>query len=255
MEHIHAIPALTDNYIWAIEYAPGLCAVVDPGCAKSTINYIKSTSLTLTAILITHHHWDHTDGIEALCAQHDVPVYGPAHEQIPCRSHAMHDGDIAELGDGMLSLTAIDTPGHTTGHISYHGHGCLFCGDTLFLAGCGRLFEGTAEQLHHSLQRLAALPDDTLIYCGHEYTLDNLAFAQSIEPDNTCIAKRIKSCQQQRQQQQPTVPATLAQEKQSNPFLRCHMPTLQQAIAKQSKQHIDNAQDAFTALRQLKDAY
>jgi hydroxyacylglutathione hydrolase len=255
MESIHAIPALRDNYIWAIEYAPGRCAVVDPGCAESVRNYLQAHSLQLSAILITHHHWDHTDGIEALCAQQSVPVYGPKRENIPCCSDPLQDGDVITIADSTLSFTVIDTPGHTKGHISYHGHGCLFCGDTLFLAGCGRLFEGTAEQLHQSLLRIAALPDDTLIYCGHEYTLNNLAFAQSIEPDNTFITRRIEACEQQRQQQQPTVPATLAQEKQSNPFLRCHLPTVQQAMTKHSGHPISNAQAAFTALRQCKDAY
>lgn len=215
------IPAFDDNYIWL--FSDGKAAwVVDPGDAAPVIAALQDRQLALAGILLTHHHGDHTGGITALCRKFAVPVYGPA--ESPARelvSHPLRHGDHIQLGHFHFCIIAV--PGHTLDHIAFHSAAdkLLFCGDTLFSAGCGRVFEGTYAQMHASLQLLAALPDDTRVCCAHEYTLSNLRFAVAVEPDNQAIRDYQASCELLCSSGQPTLPSLLGLEKQVNPFLRC----------------------------------
>lgn len=236
LHEVNAITALEDNYIWAIVH-PNIqqCVVVDPGEATPVIDYLQDRELQLKAILITHHHWDHTGGIEQLLEQYpDIQVYGPANESIPGMTTFLSNGDVIELPEIGLHLETLDIPGHTLGHIAFYGHGNVFCGDTLFTAGCGKIFEGTTEQMYQSLQKIAALPEETLIYCGHEYTQQNLRFAQVVEPSNQEITKRAADVDRIRRQNQATVPAPLLLEKLTNPFLR----TGEQAVKNAAEEYI-----------------
>lgn len=277
-----AVPAFADNYLWLMvrhDAAGRRAVVVDPGDAAAIEAALQQHHAKLEAILVTHHHHDHADGIVALARKHAVPVHGPAHENIAALSVRHHDGDdIDVLG---LRIKVMEVPGHTAGHLAYyvdantephrpHQPGWLFCGDTLFGAGCGRLLGGTAEQLFASLQRLAALPPSTQVYCGHEYTLANLRFALTVEPDNAALRARAQRCAKQREQGQPTVPSTLGEELATNPFLRCHEPAVR--IAVQAHQREDEGANPFAnpsanpsphastraifmALRQWKDTF
>lgn len=255
MIQVHGVPAFDDNYIWLIGL-PGSreVAIVDPGDEEPVIAYLEKAQRVPVAILVTHHHRDHTGGIEALVERYSLPVYGPAHESIPALSHPLRDGDSVRLPGLDVTLTVMETPGHTRGHLCYYGPGTLFCGDTLFTAGCGRLFEGTARQMHHSLSRIAALPDDTLIYCAHEYTLDNLCFALVAEPTNAAIQARYLATQQARAAGHPTVPAPLAMEKATNPFLRCAIPTLVEAATQFAGEPLVDGVAVFAAVRRWKDS-
>ncbi len=222
MLHVIPIPAFNDNYIWLIKNSHNhQAAVVDPGDAKPVLDYCQQHDITLCAILITHHHSDHTGGIADLVKHYNIPVYGPAHENIPHCDHKLNENDqiVIEKID-QLKLKVFDIPGHTSGHIAYYGNDWLFCGDTLFAGGCGRLFEGTAKQMHQSLAKLKVLPFNTKVFCAHEYTQANLAFALTIEPNNFDLQQRIDEVNQLRQQQQPTIPSTIAIELKTNPFLR-----------------------------------
>lgn len=255
MLQIIPIPAFKDNYIWLLQNAASQCAVVDPGDASPVLHYLAKYQLQLTAILLTHHHVDHCGGVANLLEHFTVPVYGPARESIKTITQAVHDGSAVVLPELASSFQVLDIPGHTSGHIAYYGHGILFCGDTLFLAGCGRLFEGTAEQMYHSLCTLAALPDDTQVYCAHEYTLANLTFARVVEPDNLAIVQRIKQVELQRSANQSSIPATLAVEKTTNPFLRCHLPSIKRAAEDFAAQPLDKPVEVFRAIRQWKDNF
>ncbi len=249
---IHCVPAFDDNYIWLIgSEGSRSVAAVDPGDAQPVLEYLQQHALRLETILITHHHYDHTGGIEELAARFPLTVYGPAAETIRGVTQPVREGDHIPLGNNTLQV--IDTPGHTRGHVCYHGHGALFCGDTLFTAGCGRLFEGTAEQMYDSLAKIAALPDDTLIYCAHEYTLDNLAFAQVAEPDNADIQARKQEARALRERGLPTVPSTLALEKKTNPFLRSDVATLSAAAESFSGHALGSPAEVFAAVRHWKD--
>jgi hydroxyacylglutathione hydrolase len=251
MPDITAIAAFKDNYIWCLRQAK-LALIVDPGDATAVQQYLQQQQLQLAVILITHHHPDHTGGINEL-KQHwpDVMVYAPALEQqkIPYADLWLEDNDRVELSDFNLTFQVMQLPGHTLGHIAYYSAPVLFCGDTLFNAGCGRLFEGTAAQMWQSLSRILTLPDQTLVYATHEYTLANLEFARWADPDNKELADYQHWCQQQREQQQPTLPTTLAVQRQINPFLRTENVDLQHRW----QQH--NAVDLFTALRSAKDRF
>jgi hydroxyacylglutathione hydrolase len=231
---ISAVPAFQDNYIWIIQDSKQQAAtVVDPGDAAPVIAFLKAHRLALEAVLITHHHADHCGGLEALLLyafendpERSIPVYGPANEKIVGITHTVKEGDHVDLRATGLTLHVIDVPGHTAGHIAYYGLDSestpvVFCGDTLFAGGCGRIFEGTPEQMWSSLQKLAALPDATRVYCAHEYTLSNLKFAAHALPDDQAIAQRLALVSIQRAQQQATVPSSIGIEKQSNPFLKC----------------------------------
>lgn len=258
MPAIEAIPAFRDNYIWALSTAQG-CLLVDPGDAEPCLDWLRQRQQTLMAILVTHHHADHTGGIATLrSAWPDIDVYGPATSPFPGITRPMQDGDtpcIAGIGFQVLA-----TPGHTLDHIAWFaadigGEPALFCGDTLFAGGCGRLFEGSPEHMLHSLDRLSALPDDTRIFCAHEYTLGNLTFAQTVEPDNTALRDRLCRVRQQRQQGHMTLPSRLQEERQTNPFLRSHEPDLWQQAARRLGRSPDNRVEVLAAIRQWKDVF
>lgn len=258
MPILHAFPALSDNYIWLLHDAHEAW-VVDPGEAAPVLQYLEAQGLHLSGVLLTHHHPDHTAGLTGLRERFAaLPVYGPAHENLPEPVHRLHDGAVLSLLNQEVQV--LHVPGHTLGHIAYHcphwpKQPLLLSGDTLFSAGCGRLFEGTPAQMFHSLQRLAALPDTTLVCCTHEYTLSNLRFAQTVEPDNPAIAAHLQRCQRLREQNIPTLPSTLALEKTINPFLRCSEPTVQQAVSQRTGQPLNHPEAVFAALREWKNQF
>jgi len=253
---VTAIPAFADNYLWLI-HDQQHAAVVDPGDAAPIETALRSLGLKLNAILLTHHHADHAGGVEELLAQWSVPVYGPAGENIQGVSRPLHEGDRVDLTALGLQLSVLDVPGHTAGHIAYVAaeQHWLFCGDTLFAGGCGRLFEGTPAQMTHSLAKLAALPDDTLVYCAHEYTLSNLRFAVAAEPDNADLASRLAQAQQMRSRGESTVPSTLGLEKRTNPFLRYREPSVLQTMRANGRLNSDDPVAAFAALREWKNSF
>ena len=211
--------AFADNYIWTIR-DDHHAAVVDPGDAQPVLDYLHSEKLTLVAVLNTHHHADHVGGNAALLAHNRIPVFGPHDERIPDVSVRLADGQRFQLPHFNIEMETLEIPGHTRSHIAFVGGGMLFCGDTLFAAGCGRLFEGTPRQMHDSLTRLTRLPDDTRVYCGHEYTLSNLKFARTAEPDNQQLPALEARMQALRDAGQPTLPSSIGQEKATNPFVR-----------------------------------
>lgn len=223
------LPAFTDNYIWLVHNGQD-AVVVDPGDAQPVLAALQDLQLTLRAIVLTHHHGDHTGGVAPLRQATGCRVLGPTLEKLPEPVERVHAGhSIHLLGHDWQVL---EVPGHTAGHIAWYcpslvAGGAVFCGDTLFSGGCGRLFEGSAAQMHTSLQQLAALPGSTHIFCAHEYTLSNLRFALAVEPDNAALQQYQQWCQQQREHGLPTLPSTIAQELAINPFLRCHVPAVQ----------------------------
>ncbi|WP_426620450.1 hydroxyacylglutathione hydrolase [Pseudomonas rustica] len=255
MIQISALPAFTDNYIWLLQdHRSQRCAVVDPGDAAPVEAWLDAhPDWVLSDILITHHHHDHVGGVERLKHISGATVYGPASENIPARDVALKDNDTASVLGWDFDVYAV--PGHTLGHIAYYHHGLLFCGDTLFAAGCGRLFEGTPDQMHHSLSRLAALPEDTLVYCTHEYTLSNLKFAAAVEPTNADIAARLEKVTQQRQNGVMTLPSTLALEKLTNPFLRTGETLVKQKVDERAGAKNREPSEVFAALRAWKDKF
>ncbi|MGD8216790.1 hydroxyacylglutathione hydrolase [Pseudomonas thivervalensis] len=255
MIQISALPAFTDNYIWLLQdHSTQRCAVVDPGDAAPVQAWLEAhPDWVLSDILITHHHHDHVGGVQALKNATNATVYGPASENIPARDHALNDNDKVNVLGWDFDIHAV--PGHTLGHIAYYHHGLLFCGDTLFAAGCGRLFEGTPEQMHHSLGRLAALPEDTLVYCTHEYTLSNLKFAAAVEPGNPDIAARLEKVSRQRDEGIMTLPSTLALEKLTNPFLRTAETSVKQKADERNGQRNQTPSEVFAALRAWKDKF
>jgi len=216
---VSLIPAFKDNYIWLLRRGQR-AVVVDPGDAAPVVARLEAEGLSLEAILVTHHHVDHQGGIAALVERWQPTVYAPASESITGSNRPLSGGERIEILATPVDVLAM--PGHTLGHLAYHAAGALFCGDTLFGAGCGRLFEGTPAQMAGSLARIAALPDETLIYCAHEYTEANLRFALAVEPDNPAIAARVHKVAGLRGAGLSSVPSTLAEEKATNPFLRCH---------------------------------
>lgn len=244
------IPAFRDNYIWALVHESGQVAVVDPGDAGPVEHFLAHNALTLTAILITHHHSDHTGGIQALCRERNVPVYGPAGDHIPGINRPVQDGATFTVLGQTLRVMAV--PGHTLDHLAYvlqqeDQAPALFCGDTLFAGGCGRLFEGSAEMMYTSLRKICALPDDTRVYCAHEYTLSNLAFARLAEPDNPALISRLEEESDKRARGEVTLPSTISLERRTNPFLRCHTVNLQTRLGSTTEA------ETFALLRQWKD--
>lgn len=254
MIDVTPINALTDNYIWCVvNRANRHCVIVDPGEATPVLSMLRANQLILSAILITHHHWDHTSGISEILAQYDVPVYGPAHEPVLGMTHHLNGGDTLALDDVNLKFHVMDIPGHTLGHIAYYTPGIAFTGDTLFTGGCGKIFEGTIDQMFASLMSLKALDDDTLIYCGHEYTASNLKFAQIVEPDNIDIQQRIEQVTRLRESQMPSVPAALATEKLTNPFLRCDHEAVIRAAERYSGHKLMSPADVLGVIREWKN--
>jgi len=253
------IPAFTDNYIWALRCRDSNdLYVVDPGEAKPVLDYLTNNNLTLAGIVITHHHWDHIGGIDELRIHYDVPVYGPHSENIPNITHPLRGGDLLPIAG--FDFTIFEIPGHTLDHIAYYGTSdqqapLLFCGDTLFSAGCGRLFEGTPEQMHTSLQKLVELPDNTKVCCTHEYTMANLAFARHVEPNNTDIKQRYQHVEALRKNDQPSLPSTIAIEKQSNPFLHCSDISLRNNLGNHFSETPHTDIESFAALRRWKDNF
>ena len=252
---LRALPAFADNYIWLLhdgEHA----LVVDPGDADPVSEALASLGLQLGAILATHHHRDHVGGIAGLLERHPgTPVYGPAGETIPGRSVALSGGELLQIPQPAVALEVLSTPGHTLGHVSYYGAGYLFCGDTLFGCGCGRLFEGTPAQMFASLEDLARLPDDTLVCCAHEYTMDNLRFALTVDAANPALAARWEATLELRRRGRPSLPSTLGQEKATNPFLRCATPALRASAVRRGAGADAQAVEIFAAIRKAKDAF
>lgn len=251
-----AVPAFQDNYLWLI-HDGRRAAVVDPGDATPVLAALDAHKLALAAILLTHHHADHVGGVPELLKKFHVPVFGPRHEAIPQITFPLREGDTATIPELGLTLSVLDVPGHTRGHIAYVAREMpwLFCGDTLFAGGCGRLFEGTPEQMVASLNKLAALPDATQVYCAHEYTLANLRFAREVEPGNTTLIERIRAEQAKRDAGQPTVPSTIGLEKATNPFLRYREPAIAEHLIASGHLAIKEPIAVFAALRQLKNTY
>jgi len=248
------VRAFKDNYIWVLR-AGRNAAVVDPGEAAPVLDYLAAEGLDLVAILLTHHHRDHVGGVGTLIASHRIPVTGPKNEPIEHLTRKVSEGDRIEVPEIGASFEVLDIPGHTRAHIAYYGEKRLFCGDTLFACGCGRVFEGTPEQMFGSLQKLAALPDDTLIYCAHEYTLANIAFARTVEPGNEALAQAERAAKELRARGEPTVPSTLAREKATNPFLRCADQAIIDSINKHLDAQIVQPAQAFAAIREWKNRF
>jgi hydroxyacylglutathione hydrolase len=253
---ITPIPAFSDNYFWLLE-RDGRAAIVDPGDAAPVERALDARGLALAAILVMHHHMDHIGGLRALRTRHDVPVYGPAAEagKIPDLTATLREGDRVGIDALELELSVWEVPGHTLGHIAYLGPGFVLCGDTLFSAGCGRLFEGTAAQLHHSLERLAGLPPATQVFCTHEYTAANLAFAAAVEPDSAALRAEIARVRGLRERGLPSLPSTIGHEQRINPFLRVREPAIARAVAAHAGAAPADALETFAALRRWKDTF
>ena len=279
---IHPLPAFEDNYIWAIQSGDAV-AVVDPGESAPVLRHLERTGARLCAILVTHRHGDHTEGIAALIAQAAVPVFGPPLDNIAAITHPVGDGQRIKLPELDLDFEVIAVPGHTRGHVAYYapagpsqggmrplggqraglasvgesdGHrGLLFCGDVLFGGGCGRVFEGTMAEMQGSLARLAALPPDTGVYCAHEYTQANLRFARAVEPDNPALLERSAAVAKLRAEDRPTVPSTLSEELATNPFLRWDAPAVIAAAQARRGSRPHDAVEVFAAIREWKNAF
>lgn len=254
--HIQPISALKDNYIWTIINDHHKAIIVDPGSANEVLHFLKEKQLELIAILITHHHYDHTDGILAIKSRYpEVQVYGSKLKQIAGVNHLVSEGNEIEFDDFDLRLSVLEIPGHTLSHIAYYGNGVLFSGDTLFSAGCGRLFEGTPQQMVASLQKMAHLGDDTAIYCGHEYTLNNLRFAELVEPHNQQIQQRKAEVKALIDKHLPSLPSQLAMEKATNPFLRLDSKEVISSATKYANKPLQDPIEVFTCLRKWKDVF
>lgn len=252
MIEIIPIPAFEDNYIWLIRN--GMAAVaVDPGDAGPVVDYLQLHRLRLVAILLTHHHGDHTGGAAELLRRFGIPVYGPRREAISSVTHPVGEGDLIDIPGLEAAFQVLDVPGHTAGHIAYYRINTLFCGDALFACGCGRLFEGTAQQMHASLAKFSALPDETKVYCAHEYTLENIRFAIAVEPGNAALIAREHRERETLSRGSPTLPSSIGLEKSTNPFLRCGEPAVMAAATRFAGHPLAEPADVFAAIRQWRD--
>ncbi len=252
---VRAVRAFTDNYIWLIEAPGNRLIAVDPGEAAPVRAELKRSGWSLAAILLTHHHPDHIGGVAELLAGGPVRVVGPADARIPVAIETVGDGDHCEFPDLGLRFDILHVPGHTLSHIAFFGHGALFCGDTLFSAGCGRMFEGTPQQMWASLSRLRNLPPETLMYCGHEYTAANLRFALTAEPANAAAIEYRDRVARVRAADQPSLPSPLSLERRVNPFLRCDVPAVRQAAAAHAGRPLQGDAEVFGTLRAWKDQF
>lgn len=254
---VTAVPAFEDNYLWLI-HAPAnplKVVAVDPGDASAILAVLERDGLILAGILVTHRHSDHVGGVEKLQSTFSVPLYGPKNEDIPGSPIRVGNGSEVEFAELGLQFSVIDVPGHTRGHIAYYGHGALFCGDTLFSAGCGRMFEGTAEQMSASLARLKSLPADSRVYCAHEYTVSNLRFAAAVEPENEDVRQHLKQCLVWRETGKMTLPSTLKLELRINPFLRLSEQSVKRAAAEHAGRSLHSDSDTFAVLREWKNQF
>lgn len=248
------LPAFEDNYIWAVHHGDAV-AVVDPGDAAPVLAFLERSGARLCTILVTHHHGDHTGGIADLTARFPVPVFGPADEDIAGVDHPVQDGERIELAELGIDFEVIGVPGHTRGHVAYYRRGVLFCGDTLFGAGCGRLFEGTPQTMQASLARIAALPADTRIYCAHEYTMANLRFAAAVEPGSVAVQRRMERTAALRAEGRPSLPSTLAVELDTNPFLRWQAPEVLAAARGRLGREPQGPAEVFAAIREWRNRF
>jgi hydroxyacylglutathione hydrolase len=259
---VRPVRAFSDNYIWLIDspVVPGSVVAVDPGDAAPVVTELRRSGASLAAILLTHHHADHIGGVADLLELGSIPVIGPDDERIPLRTQTVRDGDRCELPDLGLRFDTLAVPGHTLSHIAFWGHGALFCGDTLFSAGCGRMFEGTPSQMNSSLNRLRDLPPDTLMFCGHEYTAANLKFAVVVDPTNRAALDHQAAVQQMRGTNAPgvatpTLPSSLSLEVRINPFLRCDDAVVRSAAEAHAGKRLTGPAEVFGVLRAWKDQF
>ena len=248
------LPAFDDNYIWVLHDAHHAVAV-DPGDPAPLVAFLDTHQLALAAVLITHHHRDHTGGSALLRQSYDCAIYGPDNPRIPTVTHVLRGGDTVDIPALGLRFDVLATPGHTLDHLSYVGHDCLFCGDTVFGCGCGKLFEGSPAMMAASLDAILALPDSTRVCCAHEYTLSNIDFAKTVDGDNPALLERERADRALRARGQPTLPSTLALEKATNPFLRFHTPDMTAFAARYLNRPEPQPAEVFGAIRAARDAW
>src|ERR1700723_2402315 len=255
--NVRPVRAFSDNYIWLIDppRAHGRVVALDPGDAAPVIAELQRSGASLAAILLTHHHPDHIGGVPELLRHGAVPVIGPDDSRIAQRTRTVHDAEQLELADLGLTFEILQVPGHTVSHIAFWGHGAVFCGDTLFSAGCGRMFEGTPKQMNASLNRLRELPPETQVFCGHEYTAANLRFALTVEPINSAALEYQESVQRIRELGEPSLPSTLNLEIRVNPFLRCDKPAVRAAAEAHAGKSLEDPAEVFGVLRAWKDQF
>lgn len=251
---IHAVPAFKDNYIWILE-RDGRAACVDPGDDGPVEDFLAERGLKLAAVLATHHHADHVGGLPALAARWKCPTFGPAREVAAHLDTRLREGDRFDVPGIGVSLETLDIPGHTAGHIALHGDGMVFSGDTLFACGCGRVFEGTPAQMVESLGKLARLPGATRVYCGHEYTVANIRFAQAVEPGNRALDARKERDTAKQLRGEPTLPSTIADELATNPFLRCRVADVAASAERHAGRALANEVDVFAEIRAWKNNF
>jgi hydroxyacylglutathione hydrolase len=258
MNSYEVIPlrAFSDNYIWTIRDASH-AVVVDPGDAKPVLAYLAAEKLTLAAIIITHHHADHIGGVKELISGRDIPVYGPHDPRVPDATQRLAEGESITLPHFGIRLDVMEVPGHTSSHIAYYGtdSGLLFCGDTLFAAGCGRLFEGTPAQMHASLGKFMRLPDSTRVYCTHEYTLSNIRFARAADPANSALIDWDARAKAMREVDLPTVPTTIGLERATNPFVRCHEAGVIASASQRAGKSLSDAVSVLATIREWKNSF
>lgn len=252
--NVTAIPAFTDNYIWLITTGGTSCAVIDPGAAEPVLRVLKERGLDLEFILITHHHADHTGGMQQLQAMSGAEIFGPHDTRISGQKRSFSEGEVVKLPQLGLEFEVLEVPGHTRSHIAFYGHESLFCGDTLFSAGCGRLFEGSPEQMQKSLDKLASLPHNTRVYCAHEYTQSNIDFALAVEPDNIALNQRATEVSALRSAGKPTIPSHLEEELQINPFLRSRQEDVVLA-ARKRRAGVQPGSETLAVIRAWKDSF